>query len=34
MAGGRQSGNDIADWLAAEKELRESCWRVALYKAA
>jgi hypothetical protein len=27
MAHGRQSGNDIADWLAAEKELREAYWR-------
>jgi hypothetical protein len=24
---GRQPGNDIADWLAAEKELREASWR-------
>jgi hypothetical protein len=30
MARGRQPGNDIADWLAAEKELREAYWRVAL----
>ena len=30
MAGGRQPGNDIADWVAAEKELREAYWRVAL----
>jgi hypothetical protein len=27
MARGRQPGNEIADWLAAEKELRESCRR-------
>ena len=27
MARGRQPGNDIADWLAAEKELREAYWR-------
>jgi hypothetical protein len=27
MARGRQSGNDVADWLAAEKELREANWR-------
>jgi hypothetical protein len=27
MARGRQQGNEIADWLAAEKELRESRWR-------
>jgi hypothetical protein len=27
MARGRQPGNDVADWLAAEKQLRESYWR-------
>jgi hypothetical protein len=27
MAHGRQPGNDIADWLAAEKELREAYLR-------
>jgi hypothetical protein len=27
MACGSQPGNDIADWLAAEKELREAYWR-------
>jgi hypothetical protein len=27
MTRGRQPGNDIADWLAAEKELRDAYWR-------
>jgi hypothetical protein len=27
MARGRQPGSEIADWLAAEKELREAYWR-------
>ena len=27
MARGRQPGNEIADWFAAEKELREAYWR-------
>jgi hypothetical protein len=27
MARGRQPGSEIEDWFAAEKELRESCWR-------
>jgi hypothetical protein len=31
---GRQPGNDIADWLAAEKEVREASWRVAFQEAA
>jgi hypothetical protein len=27
MTRGRQPGNELADWLAAEKELREAYWR-------